>query len=182
MPAPEKISTHITASSPSKSTHPRHKPKPVQMQVKAPRVKTYHNYQQTKQQAPATPAYRDEDFQLIHNADNSGIKINVMYQGNLIYQFLLLCTDYDLWQSPAFGWAQKYEFVQARVPSNVFLNDNRLIHNITRAIVDILNAIFAKAHAIAMQQAYAQAQMQQAQAQAQAQMQAQQAQQVKRRV
>lgn len=160
LPAPEKVSTHFTASAPSSPA--LQKPQKIQSQkVQAQQVKPVRYHAKAKQQTQAqAPAYRNEDFQFATNVDQLGINILVRFQGTLIYQFLLSTNDYELWQRMNF-WAQKYEYVKMKVNPSCFMNDNQLVYIVIKTIMNILDTLFTEAQKVAMREQQAKAQQQQ---------------------
>jgi len=158
LPAPEKVSTHFTASAPSSPT--LQKPQKIQSQkVQAQQVKPVRPKAKQQHQTQAqAPAYRNEDFQFATNVDDFGVNIFVTFQGTQIYTFLLPANEYELWQGMK-SWNQKYEYVKMKVNPNAFMSHAQLIHSVIKTVLNILDTLFAKAQAI-QAQANAQAQAQ----------------------
>jgi hypothetical protein len=162
LPKLEKVSTHFTASAPSKPL-----PKPQRGEIKratqqstttqqlASTKPRYQRYQVKRQQAQA---YQNEDFQFSTNVDQLGVNIFVRFQGTLIYTFLLPMTEYNLWQRMASSWAQRYEFIKMKVDPSCFMNDNQLVHTVIKTILNILDTLFREAQRVAAMDAQQQAQ------------------------
>jgi hypothetical protein len=154
LPAPEKVSTHFSASKASKSRLQKSQKNQVQRtqspKVHATKVEPVRvkQQQQTRTQAPV---YRNEDFQFATSVDNLGVNISITFQGSPIYKFLLPATDYDLWQRMNI-YSQKYDYVKMKVPVSSFSNDAKLVHLVIKTIVNILTKLFEKAQAMQAQQ------------------------------
>lgn len=159
LPAPEKVSTHFTASSNAKplpkpqkcaDIHLRTARQPLKSKPSHARQPTRQPQQAVQQQA----AYRSEDFQFIPNVDNFGINILVTFQGTQIYIFQLPCTEYQLWQTA--NWSTKYEYVKQKIDVRCFASDNSLVHAVVKTIMQVLDTLFAKAAEVQAQQNQAQ--------------------------
>ena len=167
LPAPEKVSTHFTASKPSNST--LQKPQRVQSpKVKGPKVKPVRpkakqqqqtqaqaRVQQTQQpqqpqQSGQSPKYQNTDFKFLTSVDQAGVSILTDFRGKSIHKFLLPGTDYALFVG--LNPQQKYNYVQVRVRPNAFWNNMQLVHQVILTICNILDTLFAETQRILRQQ------------------------------